>query len=910
MVEVVAPPPALPKPNATHKFEIEADTEIVGYVQKTVVVKDDTLPDIARRFDVGYEEILLANPGGGPLAARGGARGGRAHAVHPAGRTARRGWWWTSPPCGSSTTRRTRRTSRRSSTRIPSGSVAWGGERRRAPPRSSAGPRIPVWTVPKSVRDEHAEDGEKLPARVPAGPDNPLGQYMFRLSWPSYLIHGTNKPYGVGMRSSHGCMRLYPEDIAVFFDLIPIGTKVTVVNQPYLFGWRDGTLYFQAYTVMEDDSRDWSKNRARLLSHLLNPKARKQISEQNDDIDWQRVGDLAHSPRALPGAGDRRPRGLWIRWYRRRFWSRMCCRRDRTGMARPDCWSTRRPSTTWWAVRRRRRRPAIRKRPPSKRRSSSIKALPCVIVSSSWRSRGFRGSRGCRRAAADLTPIQSGLDYHSFANTEQFRVTHLDLDLRVDPFFKTLRGTVALHVKRLDPNATELILDSRDLNISDVEVKAQDVLGATSKTETTWVGRPFHFERKDPILGQALVIELPPSKNKTLLVRIDYETSPTAPALQWLTAQQTAGKRDPFFYTQSEPIGARSWIPLQDSPQVRVTYSAKIHTSGGRGGGHERQARTEGQAGRRLYLRDAGSGAVLPHRAGGRRPGVQGNGTAHRASTAEKSLVKAAAREFADTEAMIEISEKLFGPYRWGRYDILVLPPSFPVGGMENPRLSFITPTVIAGDKSLVSVIAHEFAHSWSGNLVSNATWRDLWLNEGFTDYLESRIVNAVYGEKREMMERVLGLRALEDDFATPETRGPGAGHRSARAQSGRGVQRRALRERPLVPDLSGGEIRPRAFRCLPARLFRSLRVPEHRHGTVPGLPAVESARPLPGRRLPRGSHGVGDRSRTAGGRGAAGVDRVRSRGCCALGMVRRPASEADKGGQCPAGWRSNGCTS
>jgi hypothetical protein len=129
-------------------------------------------------------------------------------------------------------------------------------------------------------------------------------------------------------------------------------------------------------------------------------------------------------------------------------------------------------------------------------------------------------------------------------------------------------------------------------------------------------------------------------------------------------------------------------------------------------------------------------------------------------------VVKAAAKEFADTESMIEASEKLFGPYRWDRYDILVMPPSFPSGGMENPRLSFITPTVIVGDKSLVSVIAHELAHSWSGNLVSNATWRDLWLNEGFTDYLESRIISAVYGEKREMMERVLGLRSLQDELA------------------------------------------------------------------------------------------------------------------------------------------------
>ena len=158
----------------------------------------------------------------------------------------------------------------------------------------------PVWIVPKSVRDEHSESGEMLPAKVPAGPDNPLGAFMFRLGWPSYLIHGTNKPYGVGMRSSHGCMRLYPEDIAVFFDLIPIGTQVTVVNQPYLFGSRDGTLYLQAYTVMEDDSRDWNKNRKRLLSKLLSPKLQHKVTDHAGEIDWQRVGELAHTPRAVP----------------------------------------------------------------------------------------------------------------------------------------------------------------------------------------------------------------------------------------------------------------------------------------------------------------------------------------------------------------------------------------------------------------------------------------------------------------------------------------------------------------------------------------------------------------------------------------------------------------------------------
>jgi L,D-transpeptidase ErfK/SrfK len=293
------PPPELPMPTATHRFDIDANTEVVGYVQKTVVGKEDTLPDIARRFDVGYEEILLANPHVDPwLPGVGREVVVPTQFILPAAPhegvvvdvAAMRIFYYPPHKKGEQQIVYTHP--------IGIGRVGW-----RTPEGTTkivSRTKDPVWVVPKSVRDEHAEDGEKLPATVPAGPDNPLGQYMFRLSWPSYLIHGTNKPYGVGMRSSHGCMRLYPEDIAVFFDLIPIGTKVTVVNQPYLFGWRDGTLYFQAYAVMEDDSRDWGTNRKRLLAHLLNPKVRKQVSAQNNDIDWQRVGDLAHEPRAVP----------------------------------------------------------------------------------------------------------------------------------------------------------------------------------------------------------------------------------------------------------------------------------------------------------------------------------------------------------------------------------------------------------------------------------------------------------------------------------------------------------------------------------------------------------------------------------------------------------------------------------
>jgi L,D-transpeptidase ErfK/SrfK len=301
-----APPPApeLPKPTATHRFELTPEGgDIVGYVQKTAVGKDDTLPDIARRFDVGYEELLLANPGVDPwLPGVGREVVLPTQFVLPAAPhegvvvnvAAMRIFYYPPHKKGEPQIVYTHP--------IGIGRVGW--KTPEGTTKIVAREKDPVWVVPASVRKEHAEDGDMLPAVVPAGPENPLGQYAFRLSWPSYLIHGTNKPYGVGMRSSHGCMRLYPEDIAVFFDLIPIGTKVTVVNQPYLFGWRDGTLYLQAYAVMEDDSRDWNKNRKRLLANLMNPKQRAKIGDRiegaDKDIDWQRVGDLAHAARAIP----------------------------------------------------------------------------------------------------------------------------------------------------------------------------------------------------------------------------------------------------------------------------------------------------------------------------------------------------------------------------------------------------------------------------------------------------------------------------------------------------------------------------------------------------------------------------------------------------------------------------------
>jgi leukotriene-A4 hydrolase len=365
---------------------------------------------------------------------------------------------------------------------------------------------------------------------------------------------------------------------------------------------------------------------------------------------------------------------------------------------------------------------------------------------------------------ADTSPIEPGFDYHSFANVDQFRVTHLVLDLRVDLDFKEIAGVVTLDIKRLDPRATQLVLDTKDMTINDVNQKSTDVLGATSKNQTLWVSRPFHLEKPDPILGSALIIDLPPSRKGTETVRIDYETLPTAAALQWLSPKQTPDRRKGFLYTQSEPIGTRSWIPLQDTPQVRATYEAVVHTDPGvravMSAENDPKHKRDGEYTFAMpqaipsYLIALAVGD-LEFKETGPRTGVY----------AEKAVAKAAAKEFADIEPMLAAGEKLFGPYRWSRYDILVLPASFPIGGEENPRLTFMSPTLIAGDKSLVSVIAHELAHSWSGNLVGNATWRDVWLNEGITVFLESRLMTAVYGGERASMEAVLGLRSLRDEL-------------------------------------------------------------------------------------------------------------------------------------------------
>ena len=350
-------------------------------------------------------------------------------------------------------------------------------------------------------------------------------------------------------------------------------------------------------------------------------------------------------------------------------------------------------------------------------------------------------------------------DYFSFANTDQFVTRHLDLDLTVDFSAEQLLGSAVLHLDRIDASATEVVLDSRGIHISEVNV---------ALPEGPMVPAEFHFGEEDAIKGTPLTVSLPAEfdPDSEFRIRLDYRTGPEASALQWLPPKLTAGGKHPFMFTQSQAIHARSWVPLQDTPAVRITYSAVIHTPRQllavmsadndpltpRSGEYHFDMPQPIPA----YLLALAVGNMFFAPLGGR-TGVY----------TEPEVLDAAAFEFSGTQDMLDTASELFGPYRWGRYDLLVLPPSFPYGGMENPRLSFITPSLLAGDQSLVSVIAHELAHSWSGNLVTNATWRDGWLNEGMTSYLESRLMEVLYGKDRVDEERVLGYEELLLNFET-----------------------------------------------------------------------------------------------------------------------------------------------
>ena len=361
--------------------------------------------------------------------------------------------------------------------------------------------------------------------------------------------------------------------------------------------------------------------------------------------------------------------------------------------------------------------------------------------------------------AMDQSDTTQSRDSHSFAEPQKAVVKHLDLDIKVDFDTQIISGKASWLIEN-PAKANEIIFDTRQLQIERVS------LDDAEKRTTFSLGDSVEF------LGNALKVKIEPGTKR---VNIYYSTSKNAAALQWLSPQQTAGKKQPFLFTQSQAILARTWIPCQDSPRIRFTYNAKVTVPGNllalMSAENPQERNSEGVYQFKQphaipsYLMALAVGDIA-FKAVDNRSGVY----------AEPVTLQKAAYEFADMGKMITAAENLYGPYKWGRYDVLVLPPSFPFGGMENPMLTFATPTVIAGDRSLVSLIAHELAHSWSGNLVTNATWNDFWLNEGFTVYFERRIVEAVYGKDEAKMQEVLGFQDLQGTLQdlgknSPDTR-------------------------------------------------------------------------------------------------------------------------------------------
>jgi aminopeptidase N len=354
-------------------------------------------------------------------------------------------------------------------------------------------------------------------------------------------------------------------------------------------------------------------------------------------------------------------------------------------------------------------------------------------------------------------------DPHSFARPDEARVTHVALDAALDFDARVLRGRAALDLA-VAPDARAVVLDTRDLAVHAV-------------TDAAGRALPFALGDADAVLGRPLAVELPDDATRVV---VEYETSPRGDGLLWLAPEQTAGGAHPFVFSSGHAILTRSWLPTQDSIALRQTYDARVTVPDGLtvvmsaerlGPGGE----SDGRGGRRFafrmphpvptYLIALAAGDIA-FRPVGERTGVY----------AESVLVDAARDEFAEVETMLAAAESIAGAYRWGRADLLVLPPSFPFGGMENPRLTYVSPTLLAGDRSLTTIVAHELAHAWSGNLVTPATWGDFWLNEGVTVYLELRINEALYGAERAAMLETHGMRELAAELGrlgadSPDTR-------------------------------------------------------------------------------------------------------------------------------------------
>lgn len=379
------------------------------------------------------------------------------------------------------------------------------------------------------------------------------------------------------------------------------------------------------------------------------------------------------------------------------------------------------------------------------------------------------------RVVAPILTSEEALDEFTFAQPLDARVTHVALDLALDFEGQKVEGVATLDIQKAE-DATEIVLDSNGLVIGGI-------------TDGNGNELTYEIGENDPGKGEPITVQLGELTGPDLQqIVISYASGSSAEALQWLEAEQTAGGKHPFVFSQGQAILNRSWIPTQDSPGIRQTWEAKITVpdpltvvmSGISRGDAEELEAADGQPARRVYsfvMENSIPPYLIAIAAGnlefaelGPRSGVW----------SEPEMIEEAAAELVDTEAMINAAEGIYGPYRWGRYDMIVLPPAFPYGGMENPVMTFLTPTFIAGDRSNTGLIAHELAHSWSGNLVTYASWRDGWLNEGVTSYLTNRISEEVFGETRAMQERALefagvreALEALGEDNPRTALRTP-----------------------------------------------------------------------------------------------------------------------------------------
>lgn len=352
-------------------------------------------------------------------------------------------------------------------------------------------------------------------------------------------------------------------------------------------------------------------------------------------------------------------------------------------------------------------------------------------------------------------PIISGNvsieDAHSFSNTDEIRTKHLDLELDVNFENKTIYGVARHTMERLTDTDTAIF----DINGPEIQKITLGKKGSEVETD-------FIIGTEKPYIGQPLSVKI---NKDTKYINIYYKTTDNAAALDWMDPSLTVGKKHPYLYTQGEAVLTRTWIPVQGTPANRITYTADVtvpkdlmalmSASNPQEKSPDGKYHFEMKQPIPVYLIALAVGN-LEYRSLGKNCGVY----------TEPEMLGKVAWEFADLSKMIAAAESLYGPYKWEQYDVIVLPYSFPFGGMENPRLTFANPTLIAGDRSAVSVIAHELAHSWSGNLVTNATWDDFWLNEGFTVYFENRIMEQLYGKETADMLALIEFQELEEEIS------------------------------------------------------------------------------------------------------------------------------------------------